>query len=427
MIRKSIAGGWYADCVLGGEWAALIRDRHLETSRGIVPLCPGGNVLFLRCRVVADVLYIAGQGNRDGAAWLWNGAQWVHVTAQTNGQKVVAFGPHGLYVASTPHTIDVFNLTGAHQQTLAMSPGSGGIQCVTADGEIVLGDATYGNGSDAPPGVAEWTQLGHLYIGGGYDGGVIINGHVLHPGDCFFIHAELEGEDIAVAFHTAQGAEFRWFTVGEIVTLPLASHPEPIPVPPQPTPEPQPMPDIESLTATVRRAVETINTAAPKLLRENTTESCGIFTEHVVNYLANSDPRFGHVGKSSGQTNYRRHAVDAVMYRDPKQVWDIIGGAENHPHAGSPQANPVDHGGQPWMAPIPIEVGGDTPPPPPPPVPVQPAVDLHVFLIVEYPKLVAEFMRKRPELGAPGHEWAAFQTWRRAVERWPYERVFAEV
>jgi hypothetical protein len=189
------------------------------------------------------------------------------------------------------------------------------------------------------------------------------------------------------------------------------------------------------LTDQVWTVVKAVNGANPNLLRENTTESCGTFTELVVEVLHEQvNANYGHVKKTGAQTQYRGHAVDALMYRDPKQVWDIIGGAENHPQAGTAQANPAEHGGQGWLDPDDLVIPGTPPAPQPPtpaPAPDAPVTSLHLWIHDELPRLVAEFHRKHPELagqpGVPGWEWVSFTTYRRFVERWPFDRVFAEV
>jgi hypothetical protein len=98
--------------------------------------------------------------------------------------------------------------------------------------------------------------------------------------------------------------------------------------------------------------VQRINSENPGLLATNTTASCGQFTELVVNALHAVDPKWGHVGKTAGQTNYNLHAVDAIMHQDClSRVVDIIGGAEGHPKPGNPAWIEATSGGQPWKAP----------------------------------------------------------------------------
>jgi hypothetical protein len=144
-----IPGGSYCDASPLGDYVALIPNAHIETSRGIVPLCPAGNLLFLRMTVRGG-LYLAGQGHNDGAAWMWNGV-WRQVSSTTGGQKVVAFGPAGLYVDVNGRDVAIIDLdTGVEMARVPVSLGSGGIQYVTEAGEIVPGDAVYGPGPGRP-------------------------------------------------------------------------------------------------------------------------------------------------------------------------------------------------------------------------------------------------------------------------------------
>lgn len=242
MTRIAQESGWYCDLTVKGQWCALIRDSRVVTSAGDVPLTPAGNPLFLRMLMRDGVMYLAGQGHQDGAAWLWDGDRWFAVTSATNGQKVVAFGPAGLYVATSPHTVDLYDLEGEHIHTLPISPGSGGIQFVTDDGRVVLGDETYGRGPDVPPGVAEWSQIGDVTIGGGYTGGAIVNRRLLEPGDCYFIHAYRDGDQLAFSMVTPRASVFHWLTVQDLERLPFPTLPQPDPDP-EPDPEPDPMPD----------------------------------------------------------------------------------------------------------------------------------------------------------------------------------------
>jgi hypothetical protein len=118
--------------------------------------------------------------------------------------------------------------------------------------------------------------------------------------------------------------------------------------------------------------VQDVNARFPVLLDHNTQETCGEFTELVVLALHAIDSNWGHVGKRPGQTQYNGHAVDAVMYRTvPDKAIDIIGGAENPFANGTPAWMEVPSGGQPWMAPVPVD---DVTPKPEEPKP-QPAKD----------------------------------------------------
>jgi hypothetical protein len=62
-MRELFIPGSYCDCSPDGEFAALVFDSHIETSRGRVPLCPAGNVLYLRMDTTHGRLMIAGRGS----------------------------------------------------------------------------------------------------------------------------------------------------------------------------------------------------------------------------------------------------------------------------------------------------------------------------------------------------------------------------
>jgi hypothetical protein len=63
------------------------------------------------------------------------------------------------------------------------------------------------------------------------------------------------------------------------------------------------------------------------LLAQNSTESCGRFTELALKHIRKVDARFGHVDKDGGEEQYNDHAVDAIKFQPNGQVIDIIGGA----------------------------------------------------------------------------------------------------
>jgi hypothetical protein len=245
-----IPGGSYCDASPLGDYVALIPNAHIETSRGIVPLCPAGNLLFLRMTVRGG-LYLAGQGHNDGAAWMWNGV-WRQVSSTTGGQKVVAFGPAGLYVDVNGRDVAIIDLdTGVEMARVPVSLGSGGIQYVTEAGEIVPGDAVYGPGPGRP--FYESTTRGEVVVGShGWSAGIVRGGpirtaiHGTGPKGTTFINFQRDGEWCGVAAVQQHGSAFRWFTVSEIVNFPADQAPpiEPPPVEPPvepivPTPDPR--------------------------------------------------------------------------------------------------------------------------------------------------------------------------------------------
>jgi hypothetical protein len=240
-----IPGASYSDASPLGDYAALIPNAHIETSRGIVPLCPAGNLLFLRMTVRGG-LFLAGQGHNDGAAWLWNGG-WRQVSATTGGQKVVAFGPAGLYVDVNGRDVAIIDLdTGVELARVPVSLGSGGIQYVTEAGEIVPGDAVYGPGSGRP--FYESTTRGEFVVGGhGWSAGIVKGGPIrtvipgTAPKGTTFINFQRDGELCAVAAVQQHGAAFRWFSVSDIASFPTDGV-QPVPPTPDP-PKPEPIPE----------------------------------------------------------------------------------------------------------------------------------------------------------------------------------------
>jgi hypothetical protein len=71
----------------------------------------------------------------------------------------------------------------------------------------------------------------------------------------------------------------------------------------------------------------------PNTMDLSTAEGCGKFVEAVI---AGTGPEWGHIQKSEGQTRWKWHAVDAIMYKSPTPLYnglfyqavDIVGGAE---------------------------------------------------------------------------------------------------
>ena len=51
--------GWYCDCLPSGAFVRLVRDTHLETQHGTVPLPNGQNLLFVTLHL------------HNGMAWVW--------------------------------------------------------------------------------------------------------------------------------------------------------------------------------------------------------------------------------------------------------------------------------------------------------------------------------------------------------------------
>jgi hypothetical protein len=365
-MRVSVPGGRSAASTPDGHNVTCIWNDRLVYGRVDVPLPFGQNVQYLD--LSPDGSRFAGIGH-DGPvkdrAMEFDGA-W--------RDRGPAYGPFGVKYDRRGNL------------HIVQPPVAHGYRYVTPDNQLVTAEATY---ADPVRRIWAFTEVAGVTIGQGGAGPdgedpciVLIDGErrLLEPGRCRAITAKEEHgmfaismtrEDVDMALHF-------WLTRAELAALPLVTS-SPVIVPPDPVapPDPEPTPMPRELSSEVLDAVMAIDERYPHLLRENTSAACGEFTERVVLELSAADPKFGHVGKQPGQTQYRGHAVDAVMYdlgdRSRNLVWDIIGGAENHPHAGSPQANLADNGGQPWMAAIALPDGELPKPPDAPPVVTPPA------------------------------------------------------
>jgi len=237
MTRIEKQNGWYTDSATTGQYAVLLPGIRIETSAGIVPLPQGGNVLYLVAAMVDGRLCLAGQGGSDGQAWLWNRQQW-RALCPSYGTSPCAFGPHGCYV-STPtnlNNVRAFDaFTGVPTVSITKSLGARGIAAITGTGlipsEVLAIDAYYGQ-----HGLAEYLDLGGLFIGQGASGGCWAAGYgQLEPGDVQFIRAHRDGDNLTVAMWkpVEKKAVVLWLTVQELSTLPQPV-PVPIPVPPEP-------------------------------------------------------------------------------------------------------------------------------------------------------------------------------------------------
>ncbi|HXG72286.1 MAG TPA: hypothetical protein VNJ04_16875 [Gemmatimonadaceae bacterium] len=395
MIRNvRIARAWYGDCSIEGHWAALIRDDrdpHIETSWGRVELPLGQNVLFLRLLVRDGRMYLAGQGHQDGAAWLWNSASdsWREVIEQTNGQKVVAFGPDGLYVCRDGQLIDVFDLTTtALLYTLNWPTGSGGIQYVQDD-VVVTGDETYGPG---PSRLAEWTALDDLTIGQSYvSGAVIVLGsdrREIEAGDCRFIHAYRRGSSLACSMVTPGGFVAHWFDVDDLPTFPPEATaapvpqppipPIPVPIPPVPTPEPN-MPSTQLPAAVLEiraRYVQMFPVPQTPGGGDAHEERCRQWSITFAEQVAYELPGKGW-GMKRGDAN-RPISKDTIARLSDGRLlaWDLLLGTGTGAPVLVPSPDAMDVTGQVFVPVTPTNHLGATPAPqptPPTPTPPQPA------------------------------------------------------
>ncbi|HXG72304.1 MAG TPA: hypothetical protein VNJ04_16990 [Gemmatimonadaceae bacterium] len=383
MIRTvRVDNSWYGDVSLSGEWATLIRDSHIETSWGRVELPRGQNVLFLRLFVGAGGFYLAGQGHQDGAAWLWDGSAWRAVSASTNGQKVVAFGPQGLYVCRDGQVIDVFDLTTTERvQTLNQPTGSGGIQYVQDDGRVVTGDETYGPG---PARLAEWTALDDLTIGQSYvSGAVIVLGtdrRELEPGDCRFIHAYRQASSIACSMVTTGAFVAHWFDAADLPIFPPEATAEPVPQPPilpipvpiTPVPTPEPSMQLPASVLAIRaRYVQRFPVPQTPGGGDEHEDRCREWSIRFAEQVAFERPGEGwgmkraDPGRPISKDTIARQADGRLL------AWDLLLGTGTGTPTLVPSPDAMDVTGQVFVAVTPTNHLGATPAPQP--TPPQPA------------------------------------------------------
>lgn len=256
MKRVALAGASYAFCLPDGGWGASSLDSHVGSSEGRVEL-PGENVLALVGTRHRGRLLMAGQGHDSGGCWLWDGA-W-KTLGPTFGVSPCAFGDGLLCWAVSGTAYRRLNLDTGEVTEHALAIGSQGLRYVDASNTPIPGDQTYRDGE-----LFEWTRRGNVVCGQGHDGGAVINGRVLDPGDRRFIRFERAGDDLAVAMVDLPGrsAILIWLHTSEIAGLPLSAalpNPGPIlPIPGIPPTEPtMEIPDQTHVVAAVRATYPT--------------------------------------------------------------------------------------------------------------------------------------------------------------------------
>jgi hypothetical protein len=244
------ATGWYCDALPSGAFVRLIRDSHLETQHGTVPLPDGQNVLFVTLH--PNGVTFAGIGHADDQCWEWDGSKW-----DSHGN---AFGPYAVIydregtlwvVRRDPPVgyryVDEQNVLVTAEQTYAhQTLKVWGYTSLFGENLIIghggKGEYVYQNGDEVP----------------GEDPLIAILGsttYLLMPGQCRHIRARWQGTRISLAFVREDiDSAVTWFTsLDEITQHAVITHksvtPTPIPVPP--TPEPLPVPDIPDQTAVI--------------------------------------------------------------------------------------------------------------------------------------------------------------------------------
>ena len=147
-IRIDVPGGWYLDALPNGAYVALVKDSHLQTSRGRVELPNGGNLLFVR--IAADGQRFAGIGHLDDRAYEWSGSGW--------SSPSMAFGPNAIAY----DVRDVLRVVwGPGTPT-----GSMGWRYLADSGDLVTAEDTY---ADPLNHLWEYTIRGDIRCGQGGD------------------------------------------------------------------------------------------------------------------------------------------------------------------------------------------------------------------------------------------------------------------
>lgn len=193
-------------------------------------------------------------------------------------------------------------------------------------------------------------------------------------------------------------------------------------VPPPPPPPPPPVMELiaPNIIDTVRRVIQ----EHPEINTKD-EDKRGRIIDYVCDASnpAGRDRPWGRKSRNREGTDLN---TDGLTYLRPDglfEIYDVIGGTSGK--ATWEGFGPFKQGENGFW--VPAQSGSPVPVPVPVPTPKPTGPSLDTWIHGEFPKLVAEFKRKRPELGEPGHEWAAFQTYRRYVEGWTFDHVFAEV
>lgn len=206
------AGGWYAYACPNGERAVLIKDRHIDTHVGGVPLPLGQNTLYLTLPCDGSGR-IAAVGGRDDRAWEWVGGQW-HDRGSAFGVNAVIYDAKKqlrvVWEAGTP-------------------TGSQGWRYVDDAGDLVTGDASY---ADVERHLWERTCRGNICCGqGGDEEGLqcLVSGRrvLVRAGVVRFVRFERAGAAIALAWiqQDEASAGIATFTEASLNALPTYTLP----------------------------------------------------------------------------------------------------------------------------------------------------------------------------------------------------------
>ena len=413
-VRVTFAGGASHDWPVPTDFLRWLR----------VAVSPAGQVAVI------------GQAGDGLALLIVNGAVWS--LGQTFGMAPVALR----YEGETLHTYrcgpgDFVPLYLDGVETLRTHAVEG-IRDVLPDGTIILGQPTAAGVFDGHN-FGQFTRRDGWIVG---QSGFTIG--CLHEATSHYftarrgtmsegIHVARQSTgELAVCALTEAGAFYQVFSPPFPPNEPLVVKPPPV----KPPPPPPPLEDSVPLPPEVKSIRSRYVAAFPVPQGDKGAaheERCRQWSIRFAEQVAYEIPDQGYGVKRASPS--RPISKDTLARWAPPGrllMWDLLSGAGTGKPTLVTDPKSEDVTGQTFVAVTPTNHLGsvvDPPPPPdddlPPPRPAGPSLD--VWLHQELPKLVAEFKRKRPELGEPGWEWISFTTYRRFVEGWSYARVFAEV
>ena len=269
-------------------------------------------------------------------------------------------------------------------------------------------------------------------------------GYILRTGNAYNPSIQFVGSQIKFVASTSKGELFFTLINPSAPRESLLVSPTPTPIPP-PLPPPvkpppvKPPPPLEGsvLLSSDVKAIRSRYVAAFPVPQGDKgaahEERCRQWSIRFAEQVSYEIPNQGYGVKRASSS--RPISKDTLARWTPPGrllIWDLLSGAGTGKPTLVTDPKSQDVTGQTFVAVVPTNHLGSADPNPEPiptpepiPLPVDPSFD--VWLHQELPKLVAEFRRKRPELGEPGWEWISFQTIRRFVQGWSFDRVFAEV
>jgi hypothetical protein len=370
----------YGAAMPNGDYACLIPGSHIETSRGRVEL-PGEDVGFLDVDNFEGEFIIVGAGQKTDRALLYQGGKWRAIAHPAYGMDAAMFNPAlgEAWVTTNGTTATCTTLSQPPKvRTVAADTGSQGFAFARPNGTMALGWQYY---IDLARGLCVYTDFIDVAIGQGVNDGAVVRfaddgilrqfalGVLRNP------RIKRAGENYAAVFvdYNRHETTFTWCVRAELRAMkPVGA----VPPPPPPPPEPPPVP---VTTPNMRAFIEQVAERYRALLTQNTTVTCGLFTEVAAFELHRADSDWGLLSKQPGENQFMGHAVDAIIYRKTQQVIDILSNAGAREEGENKDAGvtwieqPKRHGND-WMQPFDPDRDPDAPPDAPP-VPVSALID----------------------------------------------------